>query len=95
MKNELTFGTIGTALGIVGTATQTNELLETVSLVITIIGALISFIIVPLLNWHSKAKKDGKITSDEIQEAARIAAQGIEEAECQIEKEKEEKAKDE
>lgn len=95
MKNELAFGTMGTALGVIGTVTQTNELLETVSLVITIIGALISWIIVPLLNWHSKAKKDGKITSDEIQEAARIAAKGIEEAERQIEKEKEGKRKNE
>lgn len=95
MKNELAFGTMGTALGVIGTVTQTNELLETVSLVITIIGALISWIIVPLLNWRSKAKKDGKITSDEIQEAARIAAKGIEEVERQIEKEKEENRKNE
>lgn len=77
MKSELAAGVVGTALGIVGTATQTNEILETVSLIITIVGAVISFIIVPLLNWYTRAKKDGKITRSEIEEGAEILKDGI------------------
>ena len=77
MKNELIAGGIGTALGAVGTATQTNEVLETISLVITILGALVSFVIVPLINWHRSAKKDGKITLDEIKDASEIAKDGL------------------
>lgn len=77
MKNELIAGGIGTALGAIGTATQTNDVLETISLVITILGALISFVIVPLINWHRSAKKDGKITIDELKEASKIAKDGL------------------
>lgn len=77
MKNELIAGGIGTALGAVGTATQTNDVLETISLVITILGALISFVIVPLINWHRSAIKDGKITPDELKEASKIAKDGL------------------
>ena len=76
--NEIAAGTIGTALGITGTVTQANEILETISLVITILGALFSFVIVPLISWHNKAKKDGKITSEEIEEAAGILKDGAE-----------------
>ena len=77
MKNELIAGGIGTALGAVGTATQTNDVLETISLVITILGALISFVLVPLINWHRSAKKDGKITLDELKDASKIAKDGL------------------
>lgn len=78
MKNELLTGAAGTALGIVGTATQTNEVLETISLILTICGAVISFIVVPLLNWYRKAKSDGKITKGEIKEGMETLANGVE-----------------
>ena len=80
MKNELITGAFGTTLGIVGTATQTNEILETISLIITICGAIVSFVVVPLLNWYQKAKKDGKITSDELKEGIETLSNGIEKA---------------
>ena len=77
MKNELVAGAVGTMLGIAGTATQTNEILETVSLILTIVGAIISFIVVPLLNWYTRAKKDGKITPSEIEEGVETLKDGI------------------
>lgn len=77
MKTEIATGLVGTSLGVIGTATQTNEVLETISLVITILGALVSFVIVPILNWWRNAKKDGKITLDEVQEGAEILKDGI------------------
>lgn len=78
MKDELIGGGIGTALGVVGTASQTNEVLQTISLVITIIGAIISMIIVPLISWWQKSKKDGKITKEEIHEGIDIIVDGVE-----------------
>ena len=77
MKDELIGGAVGSALGIVGTATQTNEILQTISLIITIIGAVISMIIVPIISWWQKAKKDGKITEEEIQEGIGIISDGL------------------
>lgn len=84
MKNEMLVGTIGSTLGVVGTATQTNEVLETISLVITVLGALVSFVVVPLLNWYRSAKKDGKITLDEIQKGAETLEDGMRKTEEKI-----------
>lgn len=77
MKNELIAGGVGAGLGAIGTATQTNEILQTISLIITIIGAIISMIVVPLISWWQKAKKDGKITTEEIQEGIDIISDGL------------------
>lgn len=68
---------LGTTTSTIGTLAQTNEMLRTISLIITIIGAIISFIVIPLLNWHRNAKKDGKITEEEIEEGLNIAKKGI------------------
>ena len=76
MKDEIISGTIGTSLGIIGTATQINDLLKTISLVITIIGAIITYIIVPLLAWYKNAKKDGKITAEEIKDGVELIENG-------------------
>lgn len=86
MKQELLSGTIGTALSILGTAMQTNEILETISLVITIIGGVITFIVVPILNWYRHAKKDGKIDADEIKEGLNIIVDGSERIKEEIDK---------
>lgn len=73
---EFAGGVIGTALGITGTALQTNEVLETISLIVTILGALVSFVIVPLLNWYRHAKSDGKIDKDEAKEGVATVIEG-------------------
>lgn len=88
-RNELIGGSIGTALSALGTALQTNEILETISLIITIIGGLITFIVVPLLNWYRHAKKDGKIDADEIKEGLDIIVDGSERVKDEIDKGKE------
>lgn len=86
MKHEIITGAIGTAFGVVGTATQTNEILQTISLIITIIGALISMIIVPLISWYLRAKADGKITAEEIKEGAETLKEGLDGVKGEIDK---------
>lgn len=76
MKDELLVGGIGTALSAVGTATQVNELLQIISLIITIVGGIISFIVLPLITWFINAKKDGKIDKKEITDAVGIISDG-------------------
>lgn len=71
--------TLGATLGAVGTATQTNETLETISLIVTIIGAIISFIVCPLLSWFNRAKKDGHIDSEEIEDLTKEITHGLNE----------------
>ena len=63
---ELIAAFAGTGVSLAGTLAQTNEFLQTISIIITILGAIVSFIVVPLLNWHRDAKKDGKVTYDEL-----------------------------
>ncbi|MBO7716803.1 MAG: hypothetical protein J6S85_24765 [Methanobrevibacter sp.] len=75
-ETSLIGGVIGTSISAVGTATQTNEVLQTISLIITIVGALISMVIIPVLNWYMKSKKDGKIDKDELKEGIDILSQG-------------------
>lgn len=75
MKN-LIGGIIGTGLSAIGTAIQTSEVLQIISLVITIIGALISMILIPILSWYKRAKQDGKITVDEVIEGGETLQEG-------------------
>ena len=86
MKHELITGGVGTALGVIGTVTQTNEILQMVSLIITILGAIVSMIVVPIMSWYIKAKKDGKITADEIKEGADTLAEGVEKTKEELDK---------
>ena len=86
MKHELITGSVGTALGVIGTVTQTNEILQMVSLIITILGAIVSMIVVPIMSWYIKAKKDGKITDDEIKEGVDTLAEGVEKTKEELDK---------
>lgn len=79
MRNSLNFiiGGVASSLSAVGTSIQTNEVLQIISLILTILGTLITFIVLPLLNWFIKAKKDGKITIDEVKEGVETLQEGI------------------
>lgn len=80
MKNsgEFVAGVGATILSATGTALQTEEVLRIVSLIITILGAIISMIVLPLLTWYKNAKKDGKITQEEIKDGLDTLQDGIE-----------------
>ena len=79
MRNSLNFivGGVASSLSAVGTSIQTNEVLQIISLILTILGTLITFIVLPLLNWYIKSKKDGKITIDEVKEGVETLQEGI------------------
>lgn len=88
MDNKM-LGMIGTGLGLAGTISQVNEIMQIVSAIVTAIGAIITWIVIPLLTWWRNAKKDGKITTDEVEEGVKTLQDGIE----HITKEKDEDAK--
>lgn len=88
MQDELLIGTVGTSISAVGTATQSNEKLQKISLIITVIGALITYIIIPLLTWYKNAKKDGKVTKEELAEGGKIIADGSQKVKEEVDKTK-------
>lgn len=68
MKDEIVSGLcVGT--GCVMTALQTKEVFQVINLVLTSIAFIIS-IAYTVWKWYRKAKADGKITEDEIDELA-------------------------
>ena len=90
MNKEVVGGICGTTLSAVGTSLQTSEVLQIISLVLTIIGSLIT-IAMAITNWWKKAKADGKITSEEIQEGVQIIQDGIKTLKDKTQEDKEEK----
>ena len=71
MRNECIASAFGTAVSATGTALQPNDILQTISLVVTIIGGLITAGSM-LYMWWKKSNEDGKITKDEIAEGVEI-----------------------
>lgn len=57
----------GSALGTIFTAIQTNEVFQYISLGMTILSTLVA-LVYTIWKWYRKAKADGKITEDEIDE---------------------------
>lgn len=92
MNKEVVGGMCGTALSAVGTGLQTSEVLQIISLVLTIIGSIIT-IVMAIMNWWKKAKADGKITKEEIQEGIDIIQDGIEDLKDKTQKEDKEDKK--
>lgn len=57
----------GTALESVLAVTQTNEILQTIQIILAIITFLVT-IGYTVWKWYKNAKKDGKITKDEVED---------------------------
>ena len=90
MNKEVIGGIVGTGVTAVGTGLQTNEVLQAISIVLTIIGSIIT-IAMALTNWWKNAKKDGKITKEEINEGVSIIVDGANEVKDKIKNKEEDK----
>ena len=90
MDKEVVGGIVGSSVSAVGTGLQTNEILQTISLVLTIVGTLIT-ITMALMNWWRNAKKDGKITKEEIKDGVDIVVDGVKVIKDKIEDKEEKK----
>ena len=78
---KLLAGLTGTTISGTGIATATTQWEQYISIILTIVGFLITIIttiIIPVIKHFQEAKKDGKITPDEIEEGVKIIENGIE-----------------
>ena len=90
MNKETLGGVGGIMISALGTGIQTNELLQTISLILTIIGTVIT-IVMALLNWWHRSKKDGKIDKEEAKEGLDIVMGGVGQIQEALDKDKEHK----
>lgn len=67
MKHDEIVGFGGTIFGGVMTAIQANEILQVIQAILTVIGLFIT-IAYTIWKWYRKAKADGKIEEDEVDE---------------------------
>jgi len=74
MKNNQGFAYLGDAVAIVFTAIQTDAVFQYISLGLTIFATIcsISISLLQLVKWWKNAKKDGKITEEEINDGQKI-----------------------
>lgn len=78
-KYSIMSGAVGSLLTSMGFIASSNELLQLISLVCTIVGIIFTMIIIPVMNWKSKAMEDGKITNKEILELIDSLQKGVSE----------------
>lgn len=62
---------LGTGISAILTIVQTNEVFQIISLVLTIITTLLTFIFT-IYKWIKLSKEDGKIDEDEIKQGIEI-----------------------
>lgn len=87
MDNRILFGLGGTAISGIGASLSISELQGIISIVITIIGFIISVLIplgVKLYKKIKEAKKDGVITIDEVQDIANTGKEIIDKTESLV-----------
>lgn len=65
MKHDEVVGFGGTIFGGIMTAMQANEVLQIIQAILTVLGLLVT-ISYTIWKWWKKAKADGKITEDEV-----------------------------
>ena len=79
--NDYLYGIVGTGVGAVGTSLSVNELQAIVSIVVTVLGFLISVVIpliIKLVMKIKKANEDGKLTKEEIDDIQSDLQEGAE-----------------
>ena len=79
---------VGNGTQYVLTMAQTNEVFQLVELILSIATTL--FILgINIYSWWKKAKKDGKITEEEVKEGVEIITNGVKEIQDHLNNKKE------
>ena len=66
---DYTLGAVGSAASWICTIAQTNEIFQFAMLILSILSTIFT-IAFTIYKWYNKAKEDGKITKEEIEDLA-------------------------
>ena len=69
MKNNNVLEWVGNSIAVIFTAIQDNQIFQIISFVLTTLSVILT-IAFTIYKWYNKAKEDGKITPEEIDELA-------------------------
>lgn len=78
--NNIAGAICGNVMSALGIAMSTTELSQIISIVCTVIGTIItvvSALVIPVWKTIRKAKEDGEITPDEVQDIINKAKEGL------------------
>lgn len=95
-EDKIVYGVLGTAISATGAGLSITELQAIISMIITVLGFIISVVvplIIKLVNKVKKAREDGKIDKDEMKDIISTGKEIIDETGSLIEKIKEESDK--
>lgn len=82
MDDKLMYGVIGTAVGATGAGLSVTELQAIISIIITVLGFCISVLaplVIKLVKKIKKAKEDGKIDKEELDDILETGKEIIDE----------------
>ena len=94
---SLVGGTVGTMISALAINVDNLRSIESiVAIVCTSLGLLITIItslIIPLVKWYARSKKDGKISADEVVDGVETLKDGLQNLKNNLEEHKEEDQK--
>ena len=94
---SLVGGTVGTMISALAINVDNLRSIESiVAIVCTSLGLLITIItslIIPLVKWYARSKKDGKISADEVVDGVETLKDGLQNLKDNLEEHKEEDQK--
>lgn len=81
---------VTTSIMTAATAVQPDQVLQWISLAVTILGAIVSFIILPIIDWIKKQKdSDEKTTIDDVKELVEDIKDGVDNVKQEVDNLKE------
>lgn len=81
--DKTVYGVIGTAVGAAGASLSVTELQAIISIIVTVAGFCISVLaplVIKLIKKIKEAKKDGKITAEELEDIASTGKEIVDES---------------
>ena len=83
-NKDVLFSWFGSSTTLVLSFAQTKELLQIIQFIIGILCGLVTLAFT-IYKWYNKAKKDGKITQEEVEDLFDIVNDGLEDVEREVE----------